>query len=143
MKVKVSALREMIARMVREEVARALDECLDRRLTEALARNYVREIVAEAVGPGVTRAPARVAPRPASSIVSELVRKHGVLDDDEDAELPRSVSPLLERNNPLRGIYEGTEPLPEDNARQPGDFDVPIDMVGFADPSVLKRMAGL
>lgn len=143
---KVSALREMITRIVREEVAKALKEGL----AEALSRNYIREIVAESSAPRQRQAtkapPARRDERQASSIVSELVRKHALLGDDfddDDEELPRSSSPLLERANPLRSIYEGTEPLPEDNARQPGDFDVDLGAVGFAGSDVLKRMAGL
>lgn len=150
MKMSVSKLREMIARIVREEVDRAVQESIHRHLPEALAREYIGQIVAESLG----RAPQRPAPPApvrrqqaapaAKSIVSELVRKHGLFDDDggADDDLPQS-SPLLDRSNPLRGIYEGTEPLPAEDSRQPGDFDVPLDQVGFADASVLKRMAGI
>lgn len=145
MKVSVAALQEMVRKIVREEVARAIRETLP----EALSRSYIREIVAESTAqarPSPAARPARAGdPRTSRSIVSELVRKHGVLDDmdDDDEDLPQTSNPLLERSNPLSMIYEGTSPLPEDNARQPGDFDVDLREVGFADSNVLKRMAGL
>lgn len=125
---KLSELKEIIRKVVAEEVGR--------QLPRVLSEMYVRGIVAEHVsarGGGDIVGPAAVAsrpPQPTRAAIREQIRR-SVLETDE---------------NPLKGLYEGVEPIPgEGEPGGPSGDGIPLEALGSLgiDGARLAAMAGI
>jgi hypothetical protein len=119
---KASELREMIRRVVKEEVAR--------QLPGVLSEMYLRKMISENVG--------QVSSQRNTRVSNSLVE-----DDFDDDEIPEPMqnsdegiyqqSVLFKEDNPFRDLYEGVSPIGSRQA-QPG---VPIDKIA----SLVKKSA--
>jgi hypothetical protein len=139
---KVSQFKELISKMVQEELKKQLPTMVESVLTE----RYLRHLVTEQVDAGVRNR--------SRSKLSE------VLDENEDDMIPEPLAntqadmytagvrtrtetkkksnKLLAPDNPMRGIYEGVEPLDE----RPVVPEVPIDRLGV-DFNRMARLASV
>lgn len=136
---KASQLRELISKMIREEVRKQLPAMVESVLTERYLRHLVTEQASSAMAATHHR-------RPSSNKLSEVI-------DEQDEEIPqplantqadmyragvqtRKESKLLAPDNPFREIYEGVEPALE---HAPMPNEVPLERLGFD----FERMAKL